>query len=124
MAATALTVTKVTRAGATLAQQNSDETNGNKIPLTGYEFFEVTNSVGSTKTFTMVAQSGDPRGNKTNKTISLTNGQVAVFGPLQKADWDDGTGFLQLTFQAGVGTGMKFRVGQLLVMNPATDTES
>ena|SRR3990167_8679585 len=124
MAQTLLTVTKMTRAGILPAQENSDEANGNKLPLSGFDFLEIENTGGAPYTVTFDAQSADPRGNQTNKTVSITNGTKTFIGPFQKADWDDGTGHMLMAYSVGASTNLKIRGMKLLVSSPATETET
>jgi hypothetical protein len=124
MPATTVTATKVTRAGVAISTQAADQANGNQLLLSGFEYIRIVNGDASPRSVTFVAQAADARGNKTNKTVSITNGTTRTFGPFSKADWADSNGYLQITWSAGTTSSVTMEIGQNLTSNPSVDTES
>ncbi len=125
MAQTALTATTVKRSGTTVTAQTSDETNGNYLPLTGYEMLDITNTDSGSHSITFVAQSYNSRGViEPNITVAISAGAVRSFGPFQKADWANASGNLIISYSAGTAAFLSMRITKNLVSNQASDTES
>lgn len=125
MSQTLLTATKLTRSGVAISTTNSDETNGNSLLLTGFEYMYIKNNDTNPHTITFKCQNTNGRGQANpDIAVPIAAGSTLHFGPFQKADWAQAaTGLLIMSFSAGTSTNLAIGIGQLLTNNPASDTE-
>lgn len=123
MPATALTVDTALRSGVAPTSQTSDETNGNKVAITGYELIRFNNTGGSTYTATFVNEKLSDYGYDNNETCAVPAGAIRYAGPFKYDRWADSSGFLNITWSAGTSTNVTVEVIKLGVQLREVDTK-
>jgi hypothetical protein len=109
-APTTVTATNLSETATTFDATAVDATNGNQIANNSGNLLLVIHDADASNacTATVTAQttsvkvSGFGTMTKANLTIALTAGQTKAVGPLQSAPWNDGNGYVQVTYS---GTG-------------------
>ena len=99
MAASALTVQEITRAGVaiTAAAANVD---GNFFTNSGNIALRVINGGASPITVTVPAQANCDQGTKHDITVTVANGATKEIGPFQMRHYNDASGYVQVTYSA------------------------
>ena len=101
MAASALTVSSVARAGINCtdldAAANAD---GNYFTNTGFEFLYALNGDGSATTITLVNQLTIDGATVTAKTVSVPAGKAMLIGPFPTEIYNDANGRMNLTYSS------------------------
>jgi hypothetical protein len=99
MAATALTVTDISRSGVipTLAAANVD---GHLLPNTGREFVMVTNGDASPHTVTAAITKTVDGVTPAGKQITIAAGATKLFGPFKPEEYNNASAQVALTFDA------------------------
>jgi hypothetical protein len=99
MAATALTVTDISRTGVvpTLAAANAD---GHLLPNDGQVFVMVTNGDGSPHTVTAAITKTVDGVTPAGKVLTLAAGATKLFGPFKPDEYNNASGQVALSFDA------------------------
>jgi len=101
MAASALTVSTVARAGINItdldAAANAD---GNFFTNTGHEFLYFSNGDGSPTTVTLVYSATTDGQAITNKTVSVPAGKAMLIGPFPVDLYNDSNGRMNVTYSS------------------------
>ena len=123
MAATAIPVEIITRAGLLPTEVDSDEANGNSIALTGQNVVRIENTDVSDRTVTFIDQVDDTDGYKHDEGGIIPAGEVRYYGPFRVTRWADSGGLLQMTWSAGTAATCKVESSDLKSGNPDVDTK-
>lgn len=99
MAASALTVQDISRAGVVITPvaANAD---GNFFSNTGNISLRVVNGGASPITVTIPAQANCDQGTKHDITVTVANGATKEIGPFQMRHYNDASGYVQVTYSA------------------------
>ncbi len=123
MAATALTVNTAKRSGVAPTSQTSDETNGNKVAISGLELIRLTNSGVAPYTATFVNTTLSNYGYDNDETCAVPAGAIRYVGPFRLDRWADASGFLNITWSTGTSTNVSVEVVKLAINNAEADTK-
>lgn len=123
MPATALAVDVAKRSGTAPTSQTSDETNGNKVAISGYELIRLKNNGASTYTATFANVLLSNYGYDNDESVSLAAGATKYVGPFRYDRWADSSGNLNITWSAGTSTNIGIEVVKLGVQLSEADTK-
>lgn len=123
MAATALTVDQAKRSGTVPTSQTSDETNGNKIAITGDEVLRIKNNGASSRTVTFANVKLSNYGYDNDETVTIAAGATKYAGPFKLDRWADSNGYLNLSYSAGTSTDLSIEVVKLGINLSEADTK-
>lgn len=98
MAATPLTVTAVSKAGAAIATANSNTTDGNTFANDGRTFLYLSNPGASTAVVTVATGASVGGFAVADQTITLLTTVEKIAGPFDPALFNDANGLVTITF--------------------------